>query len=69
MNDHTKLDFAAWAACPYIRQWIESSHKKKICSRCSKWEIVDGEKYQRACRGIVEEILKPALEAYENCNL
>ena len=67
----SNLDAAVWAACPYVDQWMGEAHKKKICKKCPQWELnrQDGEKYQRACRGIVEEIIKPALEAYENCNL
>lgn len=60
----TNLDAAVWAACPYIKPWVDTTGKKHKCLQCPQWEKIDGERYQRMCRGIAEEIIKPALEAY-----
>lgn len=66
----TNLDAACWAACPFIRGWVDwalkgEAQEKRECKKCPQWETIDGEKSQRACRAIVEEALKPALQAYQ----
>lgn len=63
----TNLDAAVWAACPYVKQWVDKPFGKHTkCKRCPQWEVLDGDKVQRLCRGAVEEILKPALAAYQS---
>lgn len=62
----TLLDHDVWAACPYVRQWIDEPRgKRPKCKKCPSYYIdVDHGKMQRMCRSAVEEILEPALEAY-----
>lgn len=62
----TPMDRAVWAACPRVDQWVTNHHGRQKCNKCPAYEMY-GEhgKTKRACRLIVEEILKPALKAYK----
>lgn len=64
----TPLDRAVWAACPYVDSlYTQGENKIRECNKCPAYEVDKDEpkeKYVRACRAMTEELLIPALEAY-----
>ncbi len=64
-----QLDKACWALCPYLTHidrlqfdMARSGLKDCKCEKCPEWEIMEGDKVTRGCRGMAQEAVEPVLK-------